>query len=88
MYGVVELGTVMPVVVTNGLTVVVDTPALVILGMIVVVDDVDIPVIFENAGALKTLNGQKFGSIIGFDCGPQNWVPVATPLFDFKLYTE
>ena len=80
VYGVVELGTVIPVVVIDGLAVVVDTACVVTLGIMVVVLDVDMPVMLLNAGALNTENGQNVGSIIGFDCGPQNSVPVATPL--------
>ncbi|CAF4441720.1 unnamed protein product, partial [Rotaria sp. Silwood2] len=30
---------------------------------------------------LKILNVQKLGSRIGLDCGPQNSVPVTTPLY-------
>ena len=45
VYGVVELGTVIPVVVTDGFAVVVDTAAVVTFGIIVVVLDVDMPVI-------------------------------------------
>ena len=45
VYGVVELGTVIPVVVTDGFAVVVDTAAVVTLGIIVVILDVDMPVI-------------------------------------------
>ena len=80
VYGVVELGTVIPVVVIDGFAVVVDTAAVVTFGIMVVVLDVDMPVMLLNAGALNTENGQNVGSIIGFDCGPQNSVPVATPL--------
>jgi hypothetical protein len=69
------------VVVIDGLAVVVDTAAAVTFGIIVVVDDVDAPVILAKAPVLKILNGQKLGSRIGFDCGPQNSVPVTTPLF-------
>lgn len=57
----------MPVVVTPGLAVVVDTPAVVTFGMIVVVLDVVKPVMFAKAMELNTLNGQKLGSTIGFD---------------------
>lgn len=45
MYNVVELGTVMPVVVTRGLAVVVDTTCAVVVGAVaIVVLDVVIPV--------------------------------------------
>jgi thiazole synthase ThiGH ThiG subunit len=64
---VVELATAIPVVVTAGLAVVVDTPAVVTLGMNVVVLDVVKPVMFAKATELKMLKGQKFGSTIGFD---------------------
>ena len=81
---VVELATGIGAVVIDGLAVVVDTPRVVTLGMNVVVLDVDRPVMLAKAPVLKMLNGQKFGSRIGFDCGPQNSVPVTTPLFSHQ----
>jgi hypothetical protein len=80
VYSVVELAALIPLVVTPGLAVVVDTPIVVTFGIIVVVLDVVIPVKFAKSTELKTVNGQKFGSRIGLDCGPQNSVPVTTPL--------
>ena len=72
VYCVVELGTVIPVVVTPGAAVVVDTPTVVSVGTVpVVVVVVVIPVMLLNC-KLKMLNGQKFGSTTGRDCGPQN----------------
>lgn len=70
-----------PAVVRPGLAVVTDTTAVVTFGMNVDELDVDSPVILPKANVLKMLNGQKLGSRIGFDCGPQNSVPVTTPLF-------
>lgn len=56
-----------PVVVTTGLTVVVDGAKVVILGIMVVVLEVVIPVKLAKLIVLKMVKGQKLGSSIGLD---------------------
>ena len=73
-----------PVVVTPGLAVVVEGARVVMFGIMVVVLEVLIPVRLLNEIELKMVNGQKLGSRMGLDCGPQNSVPVTTPLQSMK----
>ena len=80
----VEFAPGMPVVVTPGFAVVVDGGSVVMLGMMVVVLAVLKPVRLLKEMELKMVNGQKLGSRMGLDCGPQNSVPVTTPLYDME----
>ena len=46
------------------------------------------PVTLPNTFGLKILNGQKFGSVIGLDWGPQKSVPTTTPLCQRTIHSH
>ena len=80
VYKLVEFAPEIPVVVIPGFAVVVEGARVVTLGIMVVVLDVLKPVRLLYVIELKMVKGQKLGSRMGLDWGPQNSVPVTTPL--------